>query len=80
MPRPKREYLTLTLRQREILALYLQGIRQRQIGLMLRISHKTVSKCLDRCQEILMVENRWHLRAYGHAHGLAVIEQQEVSA
>jgi DNA-binding NarL/FixJ family response regulator len=75
MPRPKREDCTLTTREQQILALYMQGMKYKAIAAMLRIEFGTVSSTLDRCQLDLGLENRRQLQAYARFHGLDVVQE-----
>lgn len=75
MPRPKREDYTLTSRERQILALYMQGMQYKAIAAMLHISAGTVCTTLDRCQYDLGLESREQLQIYAGTHGLDRVQE-----
>ena len=66
----------LTIRERQIVALYAQGVRQQAIADMLAISKFTVVNTLDRAQHRLYLKDRWALRDYARRNGLDKVEAQ----
>jgi DNA-binding CsgD family transcriptional regulator len=68
--------IELTIREKQILALYAQGIKQQAIADMLGISRFTVVNTLDRAQARLYLKDRWALRDYAKQHGLDKVEQE----
>ena len=63
-------------RQRQVLALWMQGMTYKTIGDMLHIKPTTVNNALDQCQWRLQLADRAQLRAYALFHGLDRIEQE----
>jgi DNA-binding NarL/FixJ family response regulator len=66
----------LTTRERQVLSLYAQGIRQQAIADMLSISRHTVVSALDSCQHRLYLKDRWALRDYARKNGLDRVESE----
>ena len=66
--------IELTARERQVLSLYAQGIRQQAIADMLSISRHTVVSALDSCQHRLYLKDRWALRDYAKRNGLDKVE------
>jgi DNA-binding CsgD family transcriptional regulator len=79
MPRPNRDPYTLTPRQRQVLALYMQGMTYQAIADMLHIKARTVNTTLDRCQLDLHLESREALRLYARLNDLDKVEQVSFS-
>ena len=63
----------LTVREREVIALVAEGMRNRQIGERLFISEKTVRHYLTSVFDKLAVADRLALMIYAFQHGLAKI-------
>jgi len=66
--------IELTIRERQIVALYAQGTRQQAIADMLAISRFTVVNTLDRAQQRLYLKDRCELKDYARRNGLDKVE------
>lgn len=65
----------ITPRQRQIIALWMQGITYKSIGNMLHIKPTTVNNALDQCQWRLQLADRKQLQAYARFHGLDTVQE-----
>lgn len=66
-------------RQRQIIALWMQGLSYKSIADMLHVKPTTVNNALDQCQWRLQLADRAQLRAYARFHGLDKVEQEVAS-
>lgn len=69
----------ITPRQRQVIALWMQGMAYKAIGDMLHIKPASVNHTLDQAQWRLQLEDRKQLRAYARFHGLDRVEQEVAS-